>query len=65
LFTVKCLSEVRKFSVDGDGRPVKMDINGLIDLEVDGLVEMGKDFDCLVKELKKGIGEIELETTSK
>jgi hypothetical protein len=42
-----------------------MDIDGLIDLEVDGLVEMGKYFDCLVKELKKGIGEIELETTSK
>jgi hypothetical protein len=43
----------------------KQDIDGLIDSEVDGLVETGTKFDCPVEGLKNGTGEPESETTSK
>jgi hypothetical protein len=46
--------EVGTSLVNGDGRPVKIDIDGLIDLEVDGLVETRTVFDYLVKGLKNG-----------
>jgi hypothetical protein len=39
LFNTKCRLDVGTSSVDGDGGPVEIDINGLINSEINGLVE--------------------------
>jgi hypothetical protein len=55
----------RRFSFDRGGGPVETEDDGLVDSEVDGLVETGTKFDCPVEGLKYGTGEPVSETTSK
>jgi hypothetical protein len=47
------------------GGSVETEDDGLVDSEVDGLVETGTMFDCPIKGLKYGTGELVSETTSK
>jgi hypothetical protein len=42
LITIEVQSKVGKISVDEDGRLVEIDINGIIDSKVNGLVEKKK-----------------------
>jgi hypothetical protein len=57
LFTAEGRSEVETISVEEMVDQSKQRIDGLVDSEVDGLVETGTKFDCPVEGLKNGIGE--------
>jgi hypothetical protein len=65
--TTKGRSKEGIVSFKGDGGLVETRIEYSINSEigVDDLVEIGIKFDSLVKMMKKGIGEIFSETTSK
>jgi hypothetical protein len=56
-FTAESRPKVGTILVNEDQGPVEKYINELINLEVDGIVETRTEFDCLVEELKNGIGE--------